>query len=209
MINISIYGEHAISVASVSRLLKSEALFSLQSKPSQDINKQLFNNNCDSNVAIYCVNGYSNGLYKQIKKWHSEKPSVRKVLIIPVTHKHFLKKLISVGIDAIVSYKSSAEDLIQAVRCASLNQTFLSPDLSSMIIKSKYPSCFNSLSQRELEITYLLTNGMNVKNVSSELNISPKTVNTYRYRIFSKLSIDRNIDLFRIVSREAAYMLNK
>lgn len=208
MPRISVVGEHNLTIKSISRLLKEEPRFKL-ALPAQNKSEQYTADNLQPDVIVYCANSYSNSLYKQINNLHLELPNIKKVLIISMAHRHFIKKLINAGVDAIVSYKSSADDLIQAVKCASLRQQYLSPDLSQIIMKSKYPSSFNSLSQRELEITYLLANGMNVKNVSSELDISPKTVNTYRYRIFNKLNIGRNIDLFRLVNEKAAYMLSK
>ena len=204
MLNVAVHGEHTLSVEAITRLIQDESELNLQPVrvdalfPPIQIKHDIF---------IYCANGYSNTLVKEIKKLHRLDPNMKLMLIISMAHKHFLKILLSAGVNSIISYKSSAEELIQGIKYATLHQQFISSDLSKMVIKSKYPSCFNSLSKRELEITYLLANGMNIKNVSVELDISPKTVNTYRYRIFSKLAIERNVDLFRMVSQEAAYML--
>jgi len=207
MLNIAVYGEHTLSVNAICRLLDDEIAFNPQAiKPGNEY-KRLYTEQTRQDVIVYCVNGYSNTLFKEVEKLHRHAPKIKKVLIISMAHNQFIKKLLKAGIDSIVSYTCTPEELTQAIQYAILNQQFISHDLSQMIIKNKYPSCFNSLSQRELEITYMLANGMNVKTVSSELDISPKTVNTYRYRIFNKLDIDRNIDLFRMVSQEAAYML--
>lgn len=205
MLNVAIYGEHILSVEAITRLIQDET--ELNFNPAR-VDALFPHTQIKHDIFIYCANGYSNTLVKEIKKLHRLDPNMKLMLIISMVHKHFLKTLLNAGVNSIISYKSSAEELIQGIKYAALNQQFISSDLSKMVIKSKYPTCFNSLSQRELEITYLLANGMNVKNVSTELDISPKTVNTYRYRIFSKLAIERNVDLFRMVSREAAYMLN-
>jgi len=205
MINISINGEHLLYVEAIARLLHEEPEFNIHLLNVKTLSPSI---QSKQDVFVYCANGYSNSLIKEIQKLHRIDPDIKKVLIISMAHRHFLEKLFDTGINSIISYKASAEELTQAVKYASLKQQFLSADLSKMVIKSKYPSCFNSLSQRELEITYLLANGMSVKRVSAELDISPKTVNTYRYRIFSKLVIAHDVDLFKRVSQEAAYMLN-
>jgi len=205
MVNISINGEHILYVEAIARLLHEKPEFNVHTLCVKTLSPDV---QSKQDVLIYCANGYSNTLVKEIQKLHRIDSSVKKVLIISMAHRHFLEKLFNAGINSIISYKASAEELIQAIKYASLKQQFLSADLSNMVIKSKYPSCFNALSQRELEITYLLANGMSVKRVSTELEISPKTVNTYRYRIFSKLVIAHDVDLFKRVSLEAAYMLN-
>jgi len=209
MINISLCGEHTISTQSLARLLQDEQHFNVLPVRVNQTPTQCLNECRQQDVIVYCVNGYSSTLIKELKKSHKDAPQVNKVLVMSMAHKHFIKKLFETGVKAIISYKASPEELIQAVKYASLNQQYLSPEISQMVVETSNLSSFNSLSRRELEVTYMLANGMNVKNVSSELDISPKTVNTYRYRIFSKLSIDRNIDLYRIVSQEASYMLNK
>ena len=207
MLNIAIYGEHTLSVNAIARLIKDEGSFSAHELKSKDEYLSLFHSQTHHDVIVFCADNYSNKLSKEIEKLHRFVPRIKKVLIMSMAHKQFLKKLLKAGIDSIISYKTSADEFIQAIRHASLNQQYISQDLSQMILKNKYQSNFNNLSQRELEITYMLANGMNVKNVSTELAISPKTVNTYRYRIFNKLHIERNVELFKIVSQEAATCL--
>ncbi|VAW97848.1 BarA-associated response regulator UvrY (= GacA = SirA) [hydrothermal vent metagenome] len=204
MLNISICGEHVLSVETIARLLQDEPTFNVSTIKSHT---QLTCSNIKQDVLICCAISYSNTLFNEIKKLHQQTPLVKKILIMPMAHKQFLLKLLNAGVSAIVSYKSPPEELVQSIHLAMRRQQYLSIDLSKMVINTEYPSSFNTLSKRELEITYMLANGMNIKSVSSELSISPKTVNTYRYRIFNKLAIERNVDLFRMVSEEAAYML--
>lgn len=45
----------------------------------------------------------------------------------------------------------------------------------------------NSLSERELQVTQMLGRGIRVVEIAKHLNISSKTVNTFRYRIFQNL----------------------
>ncbi|MBN4080435.1 hypothetical protein JYT31_02110 [Beggiatoa alba] len=209
MPQISLYGEHSLSVESVTRLLQDETSFKLQCVKSQCEYKQFLRIHDKQDAIVYCSSAYSNALFKNLEKLQRDAPTLKKILIMPIAHKHFLQKILDTGIDSIVSSRSSATELIQAIQFAIDGQQYLSSDLNLMVFNSEdHPSSFNALSKRELEITCMLANGMNVKNVSSALDISPKTVNTYRYRIFNKLAIERNIDLFYMVSKQAAYMLN-
>ena len=209
MINITIAGENRLKNSALQRLLSDEISFNPRTITTPHWLEYTTQTAPHPEVIIYCTDGYSNSLTTQVKQIDKMLPKVKKILILSMAHKHFIRTLLNSGIDAIISYKSSPDELIQAVNLAMFDQQYLSEDLSRTIIKSKYSPCFNSLSQRELEITFLLANGMNVKSVSSELDISPKTVNTYRYRIFNKLEIDKNIDLFHLVNEQASYMLGK
>jgi len=54
---------------------------------------------------------------------------------------------------------------------------------------------FDKLSRRELQIAQMLTDGMKVSQISEFLQLSPKTVHSYRYRIFEKLGIHSDVEL--------------
>ena len=60
---------------------------------------------------------------------------------------------------------------------------------------------FKSLSERELQIMMMITKGQKVTDISEQLNLSPKTVNSYRYRLFSKLGINGDVELTHLAIR--------
>lgn len=47
----------------------------------------------------------------------------------------------------------------------------------------------------------MIANCHKVQNISDKLCLSPKTVNTYRYRIFEKLSITSDVELALLAVR--------
>ena len=71
----------------------------------------------------------------------------------------------------------------------------------SQIEPEKTESPFASLSERELQIMLMITKGQKVNEISEQLNLSPKTVNSYRYRMFSKLNIHGDVELTHLAIR--------
>jgi two-component system invasion response regulator UvrY len=59
----------------------------------------------------------------------------------------------------------------------------------------------SALSRREREVFLRLANGQSVKQAAFELNLSPKTVETYKYRLMRKLNVASVIDLAKIAIR--------
>ncbi len=51
------------------------------------------------------------------------------------------------------------------------------------------------LSKREFQVFFKLAGGLSPTEISTELNISIKTVSTYRTRILEKMSLKTNADL--------------
>jgi two-component system invasion response regulator UvrY len=64
---------------------------------------------------------------------------------------------------------------------------------------------FECLSQRELQIMLMITKGQKVNEISGQLNLSPKTVNSYRYRMFSKLNINGDVELTHLAIRHGLF----
>ena len=57
------------------------------------------------------------------------------------------------------------------------------------------------LSERELQIMMMITAGQKVQEISDKLCLSPKTVNSYRYRIFDKLGVNSDVELTHLAIR--------
>ena len=53
------------------------------------------------------------------------------------------------------------------------------------------------LSEREYQILKLIAAGHKLNDIALDLNLSPKTVSTYKLRLMQKLAIDNNADLYR------------
>ena len=65
---------------------------------------------------------------------------------------------------------------------------------------------FGELSDRELQIMLLITRGIRVADISESLHLSPKTINSYRYRMFEKLGVNNDVSLTHLAIRHG--MLN-
>jgi two-component system invasion response regulator UvrY len=59
-------------------------------------------------------------------------------------------------------------------------------------------SPFSKLSQRESEVVALILQGKTIKEMAEMLVLSDKTINTYRYRLYEKLSIKNDVELTRL-----------
>lgn len=71
----------------------------------------------------------------------------------------------------------------------------------SQIELEKIESLFVSLFERELQIMLMIIKGQKVNEILEQFNFSSKTVNSYRYRMFSKLNIYGDVELIYLVIR--------
>jgi DNA-binding NarL/FixJ family response regulator len=93
--------------------------------------------------------------------------------------------------------ESAGQDVVKAVRTVAAGERFLCPQVSSMLLdgylltengREQQPS-LSLLSERERQVLQLLVAGSSNSDIASKLDLSPKTVHTYRTRIMDKLDI--------------------
>lgn len=117
----------------------------------------------------------------------------------------FPTRLMQAGATGYVTKGAALDEMVTAIRKVHAGQRYMSPDIAQLLITKLYdPSSdcpFDSLSEREMQIALMIVNCEKVQSISDKLCLSPKTVNTYRYRIFEKLSIHSDVELALLAVR--------
>ena len=79
----------------------------------------------------------------------------------------------------------------------------LAEELAGLVDGGRTQAPHERLSDREFEVLRALGSGMEVKDVAAQLNLSAKTVSTYRARLLEKMGLTTKADLVRyVVSHE-------
>ena len=114
-------------------------------------------------------------------------------------------KVMSMGAFGFVTKDAEPQEMILAIHKVAAGQKYIAPDIAQQIAIGKLDmddkNPFEQLSDRELEITLMLVRGKRVPEIAQSLNISAKTVNTYRDRMFDKLDINTDGELTHLALR--------
>jgi two-component system, NarL family, invasion response regulator UvrY len=109
------------------------------------------------------------------------------------------------GAAGYVTKGAAAEELELAIRRVFLGQRYMSEDVAQQVALRSFdtvPECpFDQLSNREMQIALMVVGCREVQQISRDLHLSPKTVNSYRYRIFEKLSVTSDVELALLAVR--------
>lgn len=106
------------------------------------------------------------------------------------------------GASAYISKNSHISEIIRAIKSVYRGERYISSDIAQMMALNKTKdSMFDSLSERELQIAMMIMDCQKVQNISDKLCLSPKTVNSYRYRIFEKLNVNSDVELTLLAVR--------
>ncbi len=128
-------------------------------------------------------------------------PDVRVVAVTACGDDPFPGRLLQAGASGFLTKGADASEMALAIKTVQAGQKYISPEVAQrMALQSFNPdsnneSPFDSLSERELQIAIMIVNCSKVQEISDKLCLSPKTVNTYRYRIFEKLNITSDVEL--------------
>lgn len=139
------------------------------------------------------------------------RPSCRLIIHTADEEQRFLPELIDIGIMGHVRKSENPQALLQAIESVRQGQVFVSfPDPGRRVTKLLENACqqdsrsadsLSALSPREKEIFQLLVTGRSAKAIASELNISPRTAETHKYNILTKLQAENMGDLVKIAIR--------
>jgi DNA-binding NarL/FixJ family response regulator len=109
------------------------------------------------------------------------------------------------GASGYVSKQSAETELLRAIRKALTGGIYVTPSLAetfASVLAGNAPDApHESLSNRELQVLCSVARGKTLKEIAAELNLSEKTIGTYRTRISQKLGISTNVELARYAER--------
>ncbi|MBG6037174.1 response regulator [Proteus cibarius] len=153
-------------------------------------------------IIIYSAPSVS--LIDSIKRIKRSSLSIKIIVISPKIDSILSITLLQLGIEGFIVVDTSCENILQAIRQVCIGQRYISQELAMEIALTKLQQELNPLhhlSERELQIMSMIIRGKKIAQIASELNINTKTVNSYRYRMFSKLKISGDVELTHIAIR--------
>jgi two-component system, NarL family, response regulator NreC len=132
-------------------------------------------------------------------------PSVR-VLILTVHSEHErLLPLLHAGARGYLTKEAASRDLLEAIRVVAAGEIYVRPAAARLLAAALIPKAaaetardrFETLSEREQTILTLVAQGYSGAEIARQLEISSKTVDTYKHRIQQKLGLDHRTDYVR------------
>jgi DNA-binding NarL/FixJ family response regulator len=131
-------------------------------------------------------------------------PEVKVLALTVHEDKGYLRQLLEAGAVGYVLKRAAAEELIRAIRTVAAGGVYLDPALAGTVVggfvrkpagRGTPPAA--DLSDREAEVVRLVAAGHSNKEIAARLEISVKTVETYKARSLEKLGLHSRADLVR------------
>ncbi|WP_370978735.1 response regulator [Agaribacterium sp. ZY112] len=111
----------------------------------------------------------------------------------------YADRLFKAGAAGYVTKEAGFNDIVLGIQKVLQGGRYMSGDVAQMLALKSYgagdENPFAELSERELQTAVMISSGQKVGDIADSFCISPKTVNSYRYRIFEKLEINSDVEL--------------
>jgi DNA-binding NarL/FixJ family response regulator len=132
-----------------------------------------------------------------VEEIRSRFPDVRVVVFSMYEESVYAERAIRAGASGYVMKSEPTERVVEAIQSVSEGDVFLSQRMSSRILSKvirqqdyAFSSATEQLTDREMTVFEKLGRGESVRDIAEELDLSRKTVETYRRRAKEKLGFD-------------------
>ena len=127
-------------------------------------------------------------------------PQVKVLALTVHEDRGYLHRLLEAGASGYALKRAAAAELIHAIRAVAAGGTYLDPAVAAKVVGGfvrPRPAEGGELSEREAEVVRLTAAGHSNKEIAARLDLSVKTVESYKARSLEKLGLHSRADLVR------------
>ena len=128
-------------------------------------------------------------------------PDTQIVVVTMEENPAFAQRAIAAGALGFVWKDCADTDLLEAVRAAARGEEYLSPSVAARLAALHRSLTTDDLTVREVEVLRLIVLGYTTVEIARKLHISPRTIETHRAHIHSKLGLRTRAELVRYALR--------
>jgi DNA-binding NarL/FixJ family response regulator len=112
---------------------------------------------------------------------------------------HYATALLRQGASGYLNKECDPEEIANAIRTVALGRRYITPAVAELLADQVSGGAerplHEALSERELQVFLRLARGETVGDMAGAMNLSVKTVSTYRTRVLEKLKLHTNSEL--------------
>lgn len=206
MINILVVDDHDLVRMGIVRMLTDVSGITVVGEAASGEDAVKKTRELNPHVVLMDVRMPGIGGIEATRKLARTHPDVKVIAVTVCDEDPFPSRLMQAGASGYVTKGAALDEMVIAIRAVNSGQRYISPKIAQQIALKSYnkdanASPFESLSDREMQIAMMIVSCNKVQSISDDLCLSPKTVNSYRYRIFEKLAINSDVELTLLAIR--------
>lgn len=206
MIRIMLVDDHRLVRAGLKRVLTEVADMEVVAEASTGEEALDLLRDITPDVVLMDINMPGIGGLEATRRLLQRSPAAKVIVVSMHLEEPYPSRMLAAGAAGYISKDSAADEVVTAIRRVHGGGHYVAADVAGNLAASlvKGPggaSPFDQLSQRETQVMLMVTKGYSTQEISDRLHLSPKTVSTYRYRLFEKLGVGNDVELTRMAMR--------
>ena len=202
MIKVLLVDDHELVRTGIESLLNSAidvTVIGIASNGEEAINAV---NKLNPDIVMMDVNMPGIGGIEACRRLVQQHPKIKVIALSMYNDGPIPQQLLTVGAKGLLCKNSPVNDMLDAIRQVMADKRYICPEVANNMVLSSLSgnekSPFEKLSQREMEVAMLTLQGKSIQNMANLLAVSDKTINSYRYRIYDKLSVNNDVELTKL-----------
>jgi DNA-binding NarL/FixJ family response regulator len=143
------------------------------------------------------------------RRLRRECPRVKVLALTVYEDRAYLRQMLDAGASGYVPKRAVTDELVRAIRTVAAGGSYVDPTRAGTLVSSYFnqdtaagQAPASELSERESQVLRLIAWGYSNKEIGWKLNISTKTVDTYKLRLMEKLNLRSRTDIVRYALRQ-------
>jgi DNA-binding NarL/FixJ family response regulator len=142
-----------------------------------------------------------NGLHATMEMV-KQRPEIKVLILSMYSDEQYVRNALDAGAKGYILKNAIETDLVRAVKSVAAGEQYLSPELSTVLIRAIKSGAFSTsvdpydkLTQREKQVLQLIATGKSNKEIAVMLDLSVNTVAVHRANLMSALGVHKTAEL--------------
>ena len=205
MIKVLLVDDHELVRTGIRRLIEEAPDMEVTGEAGSGQEALSLIRECPPDVVLMDLNMPGMGGIETTRRLARTHPKVRVIALTVEDEDPFPGTLHEAGAQGYLTKGCPPGEMLQAIRKVARGLSYVDPKVAQKHMQSNWDGAaqvpFERLSAREMEVAMMILNGRKSQAIAEALHVSPKTVSTYRQRIYEKLNISTDVELTRLAYR--------
>lgn len=207
LVKIMVVDDHDLVRMGISRMLADVEGFSVVGEAASGEEAVRLAREVEPRVALMDVKMPGIGGLEATRKLLARNPDMCVIAVTASDDDLYPERFLKAGAMGYITKGAQLDEMIEAINSVCRGKQYMSNNIAQQLALKKFGgnqenrSPFETLSERELQTAIMIANGKKAQEIANTFHVSPKTVNSYRYRIFDKLKVNSDVELALLAVR--------
>jgi DNA-binding NarL/FixJ family response regulator len=207
-LKIFLADDHAVVREGLKRLIDGEADMEVTGEAADGEEALSRINDAQPNIVVMDLSMPTVGGAAATRRLKETSPHIKVIALTVHEDRAYLQELLNAGAAGYVLKRAASDELIRAIRSVAAGNVYVDQCLVGNLIDSLiHPGTtghapVNKLSEREMSVLRMIAEGYTNKEIASQLDVSVKTVETYKARSMEKLDLRSRVDIVRLANEQ-------